>query len=60
VKKKEMKFPKLKSGKNYLLQGTIYYCEDKKNSLCYIKSYEQEIIADDDEKGAEIGIEIGS
>lgn len=60
VKKKEMKFPKLKSGKNYLLQGTIYYCEDKKNSLCYIKSYEQEIIADDDEKGAEIGIELGS
>ncbi len=35
--------PKLKSGKKYIIQGTIYYCQDKRNSLCYISSYEQEI-----------------
>jgi len=60
VRKKEMKLPKLNSDKDYLLQGTIYYCEDKKNSLCYIKSYEQEIIADEDEKAVEIKIKLGN
>ncbi|MBM3579684.1 MAG: redoxin domain-containing protein [Alphaproteobacteria bacterium] len=45
VKQKEMKLPKLSTSKNYLLQGTIYFCEDKANALCYIKSYEQEISA---------------
>jgi len=58
VKKKEMKLPKLASGKNYLLQGTIYYCEDKKGALCYIKSYEQNISAEG-EGAAEIKIILG-
>ncbi len=44
--------PKLKSGKKYVIQGTIYYCEDKKNALCYISSYEQEVRAS--KKGKEI------
>lgn len=60
IKAKEMKLPKLESGKDYLLQGTIYYCEDKKNSLCYIKSYEQKVTADSDEKAAEIEIKLGN
>lgn len=60
IKAKEMKMPKLEEGKDYLLQGTIYYCEDKKNALCYIKSYEQKIIADSDEKAAEIEIKLGN
>lgn len=42
--------PKLKSGKKYVIQGTIYYCEDKKNSLCFISSYEQEVRASNDGK----------
>ncbi len=45
VKSKEMKLPKLKDGKTYILQGSIYYCENKQNALCYIKSYEQKIIS---------------
>jgi thiol-disulfide isomerase/thioredoxin len=59
VKRKEMKLPKLNSDKDYLLQGTIYYCEDKVNSLCYIKSYEREISADEDEKNLQIEIKLG-
>ena len=39
---------KLKDGKNYILQGSIYYCENKQNALCYIKSYEQKINAGND------------
>lgn len=59
IKDKKMKLPKLKNGKDYLLQGTIYYCQDKENALCYIKSYEQKIIPDSDEKGVKIKIKIG-
>jgi thiol-disulfide isomerase/thioredoxin len=43
IKNGEMKLPKLKKGKKYILQGTIYFCEDKKDALCYIASHEQEI-----------------
>ena len=53
-----MKLPKLDSKKNYLLQGVIYYCEDKQNSLCYVKSYEQKVVASD-EKNVLIGLELG-
>ena len=58
IKTKEMKLPKLDSKKNYLLQGVIYYCEDKQNSLCYVKSYEQKVVASD-EKNVLIGLELG-
>ena len=44
VKKKDLKLPKMSARGDYLIQGTIYYCEDKKNALCYIHSYEQKII----------------
>ena len=46
IARREMKLPKLKSGKDYVLQGVIYYCEDIQNALCYVKSYEQQIIPD--------------
>ncbi len=59
VKSKEMKLPKLSSSKNYLMQGTIYYCEDKINSLCYLKSYEQKISADGDDKSLQIDVKLG-
>ncbi|MBU6140966.1 MAG: redoxin domain-containing protein [Proteobacteria bacterium] len=58
VKEKEMKLPKLSSSKDYLLQGTIYYCEEKENALCYIKSYEQKISAES-EGAEEIKIILG-
>ena len=59
VSAKELKLPKLASGKDYILQGTIYFCEDKKNSLCYIKSYQQKVNAYPDEKLAEIVVKLG-
>ncbi len=59
IQNKEMKLPKLSKKKDYILQGTIYYCQDKKNALCYIKSYEQKITVDADVKGSEIEIKLG-
>ncbi len=58
LKEKEVKLPKMLSGKNYLLQGTIYYCEDKPNALCYIRSYEAKIAAEG-EGVAEMKITLG-
>ncbi len=43
VKNLEIKLPILDAKKDYILQGTIYYCSNKANSLCYINSYEQKI-----------------
>lgn len=59
VKSKQMKLPKLSSSKSYLMQGTIYYCEDKQNALCYIKSYEQKISANGDDKALQIDVKLG-
>lgn len=42
ISDKDITMPSLKDGE-YLLQGVIYYCEDKRDSLCYVKSYEQKI-----------------
>lgn len=58
VKDKEMKLPKLIAGKNYVLQGSIYYCESKTNSLCYIKSYEQKLAVESGEKNNQIVIKL--
>lgn len=54
----DLKLPKLSEGKNYMLQGVIYYCENKKNALCYISSYEQKLKADDNEKNNSVIIEL--
>ncbi len=59
VKSKDLKISKLKDGKTYVLQGSIYYCEDKPNALCYIKSYEQKITAESSEEGNKIIIKLG-
>jgi len=56
---KKIKTFKLKKDQEYLLQGKIYFCRDTSNSLCYIKSYEQKIIAKDDSQIDQIEIEIG-
>jgi hypothetical protein len=43
IKNNVTTLPELKSSKKYIIQGTIYHCQDKKNALCYVSSYEQEI-----------------
>ncbi len=60
IRDENVKLTKLTSGKNYTLQGVIYYCEDKKNSLCYVKSYEQKVAADDGEKQDTVTIKLGN
>lgn len=59
IKNKNMKLPKLKSGKNYVVQGVIYYCEDKSGALCYVKSYEQKLGASSSEKNSEVVVRLG-
>jgi thiol-disulfide isomerase/thioredoxin len=43
IEHREVKLPKLSSKYSYYLQGTVYYCEDKPNALCLIRSYEQKL-----------------
>lgn len=50
---------KLEKNKQYLLQGKIYFCRNAINSLCYIKSYEQKIIAKDDSQITQIEVDVG-
>ncbi len=57
VKSGEIKLPKLTSGKDYYLQGTIYYCQNKKDSLCLINSYGQKIIAKKSASDEQVKIE---
>ncbi|MBU6338574.1 MAG: redoxin domain-containing protein [Rickettsiales bacterium] len=58
VKAGNIKLSKLPSGKNYALQGVIYYCEDKQNALCYVKSYEQNVAVESDEKNDKITVKL--
>jgi thiol-disulfide isomerase/thioredoxin len=58
IKTKEAKLPKLEAEKKYLLQGKLYYCKDAKNSLCYIKSYEQKISVKPEETTVKIEIKL--
>lgn len=37
--------PKLAPEQSYIIQGTLYYCEDKEGALCLIQSMHQEIMA---------------
>jgi thiol-disulfide isomerase/thioredoxin len=59
IKNKELKLPKLAVEKKYLLQGKLYYCKDSKNSLCYIKSYEQKISIKSEGATTKIEIKLG-
>lgn len=43
IKNNEIILPELDEDKDYVLQGTIYYCQDKRGALCYIISHEQQI-----------------
>jgi len=56
---KKITLPKLKSNKRYILQGVIYHCENKKNALCFVKSYEKRITANKKSKTKKITIKLG-
>lgn len=56
---KKLILPKLKNNKRYILQGVIYYCENKENSLCFIKSYEQQISINKESNKTELTIKLG-
>jgi hypothetical protein len=59
VLKREILLPNLKNSNDYVVQGVIYYCEDKKNALCYIENYEQTLQVSDEfsnEEGININI----
>lgn len=53
-----LKLPKMLEDNKYYLQGTIYYCEDKKNALCFLHSYEAEIFPKEDSQIKQISIEL--
>lgn len=55
---RNIRISKLTSGKEYTLQGVIYYCEDKADALCYVKSYEQKIKADKKEKSKKVVVQL--
>lgn len=58
IKNKELKLPKLSAKKKYILQGVVYYCEDKANALCYINSYEQKLLVDAAEKNEVVVVKL--
>ena len=59
VQKQSIMLPKLIDGEDYLLQGVIYYCEDKQNALCYVKSYEQKLKAESGGNLSEVEVNLG-
>lgn len=56
---KQFRLPKMKEGQDYILQGKIYYCKTAKNSLCYIKNYEQKISVNEKNNIKQFNIELG-
>lgn len=59
IRAQTLKLPNLKDSKVYALQGTIYYCEDKKNALCYVENFDHKIIPVAKSKKAEIDLKVG-
>lgn len=60
IQNSEIEINNLDSHSKYALSGKIYYCEDKQNSLCFIKNYDTGIIAKTNSKNNLIIIEIGN
>jgi thiol-disulfide isomerase/thioredoxin/DNA-binding beta-propeller fold protein YncE len=59
IQTKKMVLPKLKEGRTYILQGSIYFCEDRENALCFVKSYEQRLRISDESTLDKITIKLG-
>ncbi len=58
IKNSTLELPDLAEKKKYMIQGTIYYCQNKRNAPCYISSYEQEFEINKDEKNNTLTIEL--
>lgn len=58
IRSKTLNLPQLDPAKKYLLQGVIYYCEDKANALCFVNSYEQKLVANTSAESKEVVIKI--
>ncbi|MCE3255642.1 MAG: hypothetical protein K0R25_1136 [Rickettsiaceae bacterium] len=43
IKSGSVQLPELSGQHIYYLQGSFYYCQDKENSICLIKNYEQKL-----------------
>ena len=56
---KKLILPKLESNKRYILQGVIYHCENIKNALCFVKSYEKRITTSKNSETKKITIKLG-
>ncbi len=46
VKNNNIELPTLATDNSYILQGFIYFCEDKENSLCYVKDIQRNLIVE--------------
>lgn len=57
IKSGSVKLPKLSSKREYYLQGAVYYCQDKANALCLIRSYQQKLLPKKSSKNDKIQIE---
>jgi len=60
IKNKNITLSKLSAEKKYLLQGKFYYCKDGKNSLCYIKDYQQKLLIKESEINDKIQLKLGN
>ncbi len=58
IKNGILKLPKMSDEKSYYLQGTVYYCENKANALCFIHSYKSKIIPHKDSEVKQISINL--
>ncbi len=46
--------PALQPGKEYRLQGSVYFCEEKNPKVCVIQSHDQKILAGGAAEGADL------
>lgn len=56
-KKKQLALPSLESGKAYHLQGTFYYCQSTKDSLCLIQSVDSDLSEVKQDVNSEVAID---
>ena len=45
IRSNNIKLPTLSEDLTYYLHGRIYYCKDKKNSICLVNNYQSKILA---------------
>ncbi len=58
IKSNQIELPPMKSGEEFMLYGKIYFCKEGLNSLCFVKSYQQPIIANPEETNNKIELNL--